>query len=238
MGGALGALYLESAVGCALYLELLGWGWVIECANQKMTEKMLRNGDLWLSDDTTDPPSQQQQQQQQPTYIAINLLPIPQDSQPRPPPEAPPAAPAPISKRKTGTRSSGGCKRGCCVLFEATFLLPLLLLACGVVLLPSGVYFIPRDLLLNASYSSEQASTSSPSPSTATALDNSLNCSLGFFHNSSLDECRPSCEEFSLQESVGGYSTYRIVVMTAGALACASVIVFMMLAVAVKGNTM
>ena len=138
----------------------------------------------------------------------------------------------------SGTRSSSsgsrGGKRGACdILLEAAILSPFFVLLCGVVLLPSAVYFIPTEFF-NIAEPNVTAETSN------TSMDvEDDECSQGFFHDlNDNNTCRPSCAAFMLDSGMGEVSVYRIAVMVAAALSCASAIGFLSVALTLKRKTL
>ena len=135
-------------------------------------------------------------------------------------------------------------RRVCCGLLEVMLLCPVVLCLCGVVLLPSAVYFIPREFFnfpSTLSNASSQLSSLQDNQSLAEQIDDG-NCSQGFFRDPNItnsNSCRPSCEELALDGSgVGGFSFYRIAVMVAAALSCASALCFLALSLTLKKETL
>lgn len=169
-------------------------------------------------------------------YIALNFLHNPQPL-PRPSPSYSnqPLPQVESSRLHPNSRSgrASRVRRCCCSLLEALLLLPILLCTCGCVFLPSAVYFIPRDLLVNTS--SEHADTIIEPPNTDIndPLDPAQNCSQGFFYTTG-DSCVPSCEEFLLDGGVNSISIYRLVVMIVGALSCLTALGFVVVALTVS----
>ncbi len=114
---------------------------------------------------------------------------------------------------------SGRALRCCCTALEKLFLLAVILLACGVILLPSAVYFIPRSIILNSSLVQQRDNT--PLSTTLPPSNEPRNCSRGFYFDMShTNTCRPSCEDFDLEPSIRGVSLYHIVVMVVGGCSC------------------
>ena len=106
---------------------------------------------------------------------------------------------------------------------------------CGLVLLPSAVYFIPREILHAANSTTSTSITAQGSGVEETELELG-NCSRGFGIlddgvTTEGDSCVPSCEGFRLDAGVYDYSVYRVVIMVAGALGCAATLGFMAMAV-------
>lgn len=138
-------------------------------------------------------------------------------------------------------RSSKGrsrIRRCCCVFLETLFLLPLMLCMSGCVLLPSAAYFIPRDLLINAfSENADAPILININPPLADIGDPLQNCSWDYF-DATRNSCVSSCEGFRLDDGVDGISVYRIIVMVAGGIACATTLGFMILALTVWRKTM
>ena len=116
-----------------------------------------------------------------------------------------------------GRRSSKGRAAGCWVL-QSLFLSPIVLILCGVVLLPSAVYFIPRE------YFNLPNINETTNRSTLEDSSNDESCPQGM-----TDSCRLLCEELQLDDGVGGFSAYRVAVMAAAALSCASALCFLVL---------
>lgn len=162
-------------------------------------------------------------------YAAINFLrPAVAAEQPRP---------------QDGTHQKAGVR--CCILLQVLLLLPLILLACLLVLTPSAIYFIPRDLLLNISSSSsslEQGNMTSLRIHALQANSTSSSgrtCSGGFFAlNLTREFCHPSCEDFGLGDVVGEFSVYRVILMAVAALACVTIASFLVLALTLQRKTM
>ena len=192
-------------------------------------------------------------------YLKMNF--VRHSTQPRPPadlrqphPPADPRQPRPLSYPdpqgveryllpSISSISSDGCRASRCfyvvleAFLEGLCLIPLVLFACGCVLLPSAAYFIPRDLFVD---NSSDITTMIP-PDTSVTLEDFLeNCSRGFLYKPHPTEnsCVPSCQDFQFDSGVVGISVYRLVLMIAGALSCVSVLGFLLLAMSVARKSM
>lgn len=188
-------------------------------------------GDLWRITHDHDSEASRAPQAQ-PVYLALNLWQHPSiQRQPRPQD----GKASKVNRRLSSNNISP--KNRCCACLGTVFLFPLILCTCGLVLLPSAVYFIPRDLLLNNSSSVVQGMTSTV-PTLSNISDNiKLNCSQGFFHLTN-SVCQPSCEDYELGPDVNGFSLYRIVIIAAAALSCVATGCFLVLVLTVWRKTM
>lgn len=167
----------------------------------------------------------------------------PADLQPRPPsyldPHKAPGVERYLLPSISSISSHELTAKWCCHVFlEGLCLLPLILLACGCVLLPSALYFTPRDLFVNIS---SDFTTVMPLDTNFDTLEHSPeNCSQGFLYTShpTGNSCVPSCQDFRLDSSVASISVHRMVLMIAGALSCVSGLGFLLLAMTILRKSM